>query len=502
MKRLLPALAVLAALAWGLTRIVEAERLRPRVQASLESALNRKVEVNGKLEYKWLTGPGFEVTDVVIHEDPRLGLEPIAYVASLEATPRWLPLLAGRIEFSTLRLNRPSLNLMRSQAGETNFRPFFEGLFGVRDSRQELPAIEVRSGRVNFKQGAVKSVLYLTDTDLDLRPTQSDGFNISLATAMARTDRAPASYGSFSGQGYFRLLAEREPELDLTLDLDRTALGDLLLVFHSRRLDLGGRISARARIAGPLSALRIDGRVDLEDFQRWSIPGFRPGAITVYYRGDADLAGQSLRIDSVRDSRNALPVNLRIRARSFFSNARWGVVAAAENLPLAVIADFARATGFRALEADQVPGAVAGALGMSSSQPALRGGFRFSGPGFDGEYRVAPTEAQPQRLRLDSEEFSAGGVRIRDARLRATGRDNQWDVTFDCRSLSGTQEFRNVRATAKIAAGPDGLTGRLTDFRAGELTGSGELLPDNRFELTLTGGKKLTGRQWPPEVAP
>jgi hypothetical protein len=355
---------------------------------------------------------------------------------------------------------------------------------------------------VNFKQEHVKSVLYLTDADLDLRPAEAGGFNIALGTEMARTDRAPAGYGSFSGQGYIRLLAEREPEIDLTLDLDRSALGDFLLLFHPRRLDVGGRISARARIAGPLSSLKLDGRVDLEDFQRWNIPGFRPGAITVFYRGGLDLAGQQLRIDSVRDSRNALPVNFRIRARDFFSNARWGAVAASENMPLAVLADFARATGFRPLEADRVSGAASGALGISSRDPALRGGFVFSGPGFEGEFRVVPGEAQPLRLRLDADEFTSGGIRVREARLRATGRENQWDAAFDCRSLAGTQEYRNVRAAAKIVAGPDGFTGRLTDFRAGDVSGTGELLPDNRFELTLAGGAKVTGRQWPPEVAP
>jgi hypothetical protein len=502
MKRLLPALVLAALMVWGATRIFEAERLRPRVQDSLERALHRKVEVNGKLEYKWLTGPGFEVSDVVIHEDPRLGLEPLAYVGSLEATPRWWPLLRGRIEFSTLRLNAPSVNLMRTESGDMNFRPFLEGLFGARDFREELPAIEVRRGRVNFKQEHVKSVLYLTGADLDLRPVETGGFNISLGTEIARTDRSPAGYGSFSGQGFIRLLAEREPEMDLTIDLDRSALGDFLLLFHPRRLDVGGRISARARIAGPLSALKVDGRVDLEDFQRWSIPGFRPGAITVFYRGELDLAGQQLKIDSVRDSRNALPVNLRVRARDFFSKARWGAVAAAEDLPLAVVADFARATGFRALEAERVAGAASGALGISSRDAALRGGFVFAGEGFEGEFRVVPGEAQPLRLRLDAADFSAGSVRVRDAHLRAAGRENQWDVAFDCRSLTARQEFRNVRATAKIVAGPEGLTGRLTEFRAGEVAGTGELLPDNRFELTLASGAKVTGRQWPPDVTP
>ncbi len=502
MKRVLIFLCLAAVAGFALTRFFRAERLRSRVQESLERALNRKVEINGRIDYKWLTGPGIEVQDVVIHEDSSLGLEPIAYVASLEATPRWLPLFAGRMEFSTLRLINPSLNLMRAASGETNLRPFLDGLFAVRDSGTELPEIEVRGGRINFKQGVTKSVLYLTSTDMDLRPTESNGFNISLGTEMARTDRAPAGYGSFSGQGRLVLSAAQEPELDLTLDLDRTALGDLLLLFSPRRLDLGGRISARARIAGPLSAMLLDGRVDLEGFQRWNIPGFRPGGITIFYRGVADAAGQLLKLDSIPGSQNAVPVNVRVRVNGQTLPARWGIVAAAEELPLAVLADFARATGFRPFEADSIPGSAAGAIGVSSGYPSPRGGFTFAGPGFEGEYRILPGEAKPQRLRIEADEVVSGDLRMRGLKIQASGKEADWGAALECRSLTGAKELRGVRAAMNVTVGPDGFTGRLTDFRAGEYAGTGELLPDNRFEITLAGGKKIGGRQWPPALIP
>lgn len=375
MKKILAGIALLIALGWAATLFFEAERLRTRVRQSLERALNRRVDVNGPIDYKWLTGPGFEVTDVVIHDDPRLGLEPIAYVSSLEATPIWSQLLRGRIAFSTLRLDEPSVNLMRTDSGEVNIQPFLAGLFSARDSGTELPEIKVRGGRLNFKQGLRKSVFYLTAMDLDLRPTESNGFNISLVTEAARTDRQPMGYGSFSGQGRLRLLTEREPELDFTLDLDRSALSDVLLLFEGRRVDLGGRISARTRIVGPLSKLEIDGRVDLEDFQRWNLPGFKPGALTLFYRGVANLQDQSIAMRTVSDSKSALPITIRLRADRAFSKPRWGMVAAAEEIPMAVIGDAARVTGYPIPEDLNGLSSAAGAIGVSSSQPDPRGGF-------------------------------------------------------------------------------------------------------------------------------
>lgn len=375
MKRLLVALVAVLFLGFTATYVFEAERLRPRLRVSLERSLKRHVEINGVVDYKWLTGPGLEVNDVVIHEDPRLGLEPIAYVTSLEVTPDWWALIKGRIEFSTLSLIEPSVNLMRTDSGEVNIQPFLAGLFSVRDSGSDLPDIKVRGGRLNFKQGLRKSVFYLTSMDLDLRPTETNGFNISITTEAARSDRQPMGYGSFSGQGYLRFLADYEPELDLTLDLDRSALSDVLLLFQGHRVDLGGRISARTRIVGPLSKLKIDGRVDLEGFQRWNLPGFRPGALTLFYRGDANLADQSVKIETVADAKSALPMTIRFRAEKAFSKPRWGMVAAAEELPIGVIADAARVTGYRLPDDLEGLASAAGAIGISSSQPDPRGGF-------------------------------------------------------------------------------------------------------------------------------
>ncbi len=375
MKKVFGLLAVLAGLVWAGTHYFEAERLRDPIRASLEQALNRKVDVNGPIDYKWLTGPGFQVSGVVIHEDQRLGLEPIAYVTSLEATPVWLDLVRGKIRFSTLQLVQPSLNLMRTDEGELNIQPFLEGLFSARDSGSTLPEIRVRGGRVNFKQGTRKSIFYLTSTDLNLWPTKSNGFNIKISTAAARSDRQPTGYGSFSGQGRLQFLPDGEPQLDLTLDLDRSALSDVIILAEGRRVDLGGRISSRTRIAGPLSNLEIDGRVDLEGFQRWNLPGFNPGALTFFYRGIANLEDQSIDLRTIQDDRTSLPLTIRFRSSRYFSKPRWGILAAAEEMPLAILMDAARVTGYPF--PDDLAGldSAAGAIGISSKYPDPRGGF-------------------------------------------------------------------------------------------------------------------------------
>jgi len=51
-----------------------------RLRSSLERALGRRVEFRGRVRFSLFSGPGFSVDDVVIHEDPSIGLEPIAYM--------------------------------------------------------------------------------------------------------------------------------------------------------------------------------------------------------------------------------------------------------------------------------------------------------------------------------------------------------------------------------------------------------------------------------------
>src|SRR5258706_11159443 len=76
---------------------LSADRFRSRIQKALESAIGRKVEI-GKVRLDLFQGPGFSLEKVVIYEDPAFGIEPFAWVESLEARPRWLSLWRRKLE--------------------------------------------------------------------------------------------------------------------------------------------------------------------------------------------------------------------------------------------------------------------------------------------------------------------------------------------------------------------------------------------------------------------
>ena len=120
-------IAVAVLLAAGIAApYLSGNRFAPRIQAALESALGRKVEL-GAIHFSLFAGPGFSVDNVVIHENPAIGIEPVAYVGSLEAVPRLTSIFGGHLEFASIRLDDASINLAKtggpSEPGCWNFEP-------------------------------------------------------------------------------------------------------------------------------------------------------------------------------------------------------------------------------------------------------------------------------------------------------------------------------------------------------------------------------------------
>lgn len=166
---------------------------RPRIARALERGLGRHVEV-GSVHFNLFTGPGFTVDEVTIHEDPRAGIEPFAYVGTLEARVQLLSLFEHKLEFSSLRLDDASINLVKTEAGPWNFQFL---LNSAPASAGAMPAIRMREGRVNFKFGDTKSVVYFSNADLDVAPSMDGSVELRFAGAPSRSDRPARDFGNF-----------------------------------------------------------------------------------------------------------------------------------------------------------------------------------------------------------------------------------------------------------------------------------------------------------------
>ena len=96
--------------------VIDANRFRPEVESSLNSALNRKVDI-GNIRLSILSG-GVTVENVSISDDPSFNTGPFLKAKSLSVNLELLPLIFSRaIHVTGLTIDEPSVTLLRSQSG-------------------------------------------------------------------------------------------------------------------------------------------------------------------------------------------------------------------------------------------------------------------------------------------------------------------------------------------------------------------------------------------------
>jgi len=321
-----------------------AGRYGERLQNSLTRALGRRVEFKTPVEFSLLHGPALYVKQVVIHEDPSIGLEPIAYVdGGMTVRPSLWSLIGGKFVVASIRLEDASINLTKSgpaaESGRWNFSSFVD-----RSTMFQLPAIHVRDSRIHFKFGDDKSMLYLTETDLDISPPGSIGrsWNVECSAKPARTDRRNFGLGEFTLRGRWFVNPQR---VDLDLVLDRTGLSEWAALFRGESGSVHGTLSTRIHLGGPLTNIGIQGSVRIEDVHRWDQMPPYGSDWPLQIRGRLDLLGQQLEVQTTTQGNVATPLEVHYRAANYLTQPRWAVSVIGNRFPLEPLMEVARHMG-------------------------------------------------------------------------------------------------------------------------------------------------------------
>jgi len=327
MKRALIILAIVIVVLGAALPFAPVDFLKAPLERSLARALGRKIEVDS-VSLTLFSGPGFSLDGVTIHEDPRAGIEPFAYANTLDARLDPLALLQGRLEFSSLHLNDATFNLVKPDDAPWNFQ-----LLLNQTSAPRLPALKMRGGRVNFKFGQTKSVLFFDDTDLDISPGAGSGMDLRFSGAPARTDRSAQNFGHFFVRGTSTPSAAGQ-RLNLRIELEPSSLDAVARLFAQSGVDLKGIVSLDAQVAGEPSSLNVNGIVQLEGGGQWRLA----------YKGKLDLVGQTLDVQTVNPAANS-PLNIHVSARNLLSRPEWDLAADLTEAPVASAVDAARKLG-------------------------------------------------------------------------------------------------------------------------------------------------------------
>jgi hypothetical protein len=336
--------------------------LRPPVERALARGLGRTVEV-GQVYLDLFGAPGFTLDDVIIHEDPRAGIEPFAYVPSLDARIRWLSLFHRHLEFTYLNLREarqqaPTLNIVKTTAGPWNFQFLLDSAAsgGTASGGQAgVPAIRMRAGRVNFKFGDTKSVFYFNNADLDVEPYRDGRVELRFGGAPSRTDSTARDFGLFFVNGTWR--SKPPQRLDLNVDLERSSLAEISRLFDPRGFGVHGIIAVQAQLSGAPSSLEISGQLQVDDVHRWDLVP-QGGGWKLPFKGALNLHGETLELASAPDA----PVSLSFRAWDFLSRTQWEAGAQLNQIPLAALAEVARHMGAVVPDQLSAEGGVSGTL--------------------------------------------------------------------------------------------------------------------------------------------
>src|SRR5579872_878953 len=218
------------------------DRFGERIREGLQASLGRSVKI-GKVRFDLFQGPGFTISDVEIGEDPAFGIEPFATwsggATSLDARLKLQSLWTGKLEWASLRLNQPIVNLVKVD-DRWNFEPLLTPKVVA-----ALPRIEVREGRINFKFGDTKSIFYIANVDLDAAARSEHGadWDLHFSGEPARTDRRSPENGyrqSLTGTGHWK-----RDGVNFDVQLEKSALSEMSALIFGRDVGVHGTVGSR-----------------------------------------------------------------------------------------------------------------------------------------------------------------------------------------------------------------------------------------------------------------
>jgi AsmA-like C-terminal region/AsmA family len=275
---------VLFAASMGFSRALRTSAARRFLIAHLEASFGRPVEVR-RFDFSLLDGARLEANSITIAEDPRFGDEYFLRADTLRAGLRWSALFAGRFEFGTLSLSRPSLNLVRNSQGRWNIEQWLppaapdkarSAFVGPSATARSVPTarlyrIAVDGGRINFKQGDEKSPVALVGVSGRVDQDAAGRWALDLEAAPMRAGVELQQIGTLRVRGNIAGTSARLQPAELNLTWSNVSLADALRL--TRDSDLGVRGELSVDLSARVAPVNPDAKAATAGGAQWSITG-------------------------------------------------------------------------------------------------------------------------------------------------------------------------------------------------------------------------------------
>jgi hypothetical protein len=268
---------------------VNVNRYQRRITTSISESLGRPVHLDN-VTLNLLPIPGLTLDNFVVSEDPAFGNEPTIRANSVRATLRISSLWRRRIEFSSIALTEPSINLVHTTQGAWNVDSILLQAAHIEAAptaqptagpQPRFPYIEATGARINLKLDRVKTPFSLTDSDFSLWLPDPGTWHFRITAHPTRTDLPVGYAGIVHLDGTLgRSTTLDQMPIDLHGEWKEAPLGEVSRILLGRDANLRGAMTLSASALGTIGTNEIHTRLHIEDAHRSDFVPTHPLAMT------------------------------------------------------------------------------------------------------------------------------------------------------------------------------------------------------------------------------
>ncbi len=271
------ALLVAIALAAILPPWINVNRFRRDVAAGISGSLGRPVHLD-HVGLRLLPSPAFIIDNFVVGENPAFGAEPVMLSSSVVATLHISSLWRGRLEFASISLDEPSVNLVRNPQGGWNVESILLQAAQIATaptaqkragSLPRFPYIEAENARVNIKLGDEKMPLSFTDAQFELWLSGPGRWQVRMKAHPLRTDMDLSDTGTITVEGDLgRAASVSLVPLQLRAEWKDAQLGEVTRLLTGQDMGWRGQLEATAEARGTIGDAHLTTRTGVTGLRR------------------------------------------------------------------------------------------------------------------------------------------------------------------------------------------------------------------------------------------